>query len=296
MLFRSASTNTILLNDSYNGDKSVVIPAGTYGYDEIVRMVREQLPSGWYIRALNGWCTMGFVYPGTTTPSTPDDFTVTWTSAGNVQAILEMPTMGTPPWNFADDGPYRTAVADKQLEVCAITHLRRDRGHMRPTVNSTRAWLDMGVLSGDANLNGLEVEVRDPGANGNLYTLRLVNDAEYIQQSGKDITICFEAGVTTIAALETLINTCYAIRVKTSIGGATLVAGGDESPDNFANGVTGPTAFLSRGYRMTNATRPMTYIALLPEPLATQAKADAVAEYLRQYGPAGYKAQVEFYP
>lgn len=52
------------------------------------------------------------------------------------------------------------------------------------------------------------------------------------------------------------------------------------------------TAFMSRGYRMTNIARPWSYIIILPYP-TTQAVADAVAEYLRQYGPAGFGAYVE---
>lgn len=52
------------------------------------------------------------------------------------------------------------------------------------------------------------------------------------------------------------------------------------------------TSFLSRGYRMTNATRPQGYIFILPYGTSA-ATANAVAEYLRQNGPAGYNAYVE---
>ncbi len=51
-------------------------------------------------------------------------------------------------------------------------------------------------------------------------------------------------------------------------------------------------AFMSRGYRMTNATRPQGYIVILPYG-TTAATASAVAEYLRQNGPGGYNAYVE---
>lgn len=51
-------------------------------------------------------------------------------------------------------------------------------------------------------------------------------------------------------------------------------------------------SFLSRGYRMTYAQRPMEYIVILPYGTTT-AMGEAVAEYLRQYGPAGYGYIVE---
>lgn len=292
-----ASANTILFNDPYNGDSTLVIPAGTYSHAEIIRAVQAGLPEGWSLRYSNGISTLDFVEPETTTPLLRSDFTVTWTSAGNVQAILELPTMGTPPWNFADDGPYRTVIADRQTEVCAITHLRRDRGHMRANLNTTRAELDLEDLTGDGNLAGLVVEAIDTGDPGEAITLAMVSESSlYMTQLGKAITIYFNPATTTVADLEALIDTSHIIRVRTSVGGATLVTGGVETPQNLVTATQGPTAFLSRGYRMSNATRPMTYVVLLPEPLATQAAADAVAEYLRQYGPAGYSAQVEFYP
>lgn len=52
------------------------------------------------------------------------------------------------------------------------------------------------------------------------------------------------------------------------------------------------TAFLSRGYRMSGM-RPMVYLVSLPAGDASQ-KA-AVSEYLRQYGPAGYKYVVNYF-
>lgn len=60
-------------------------------------------------------------------------------------------------------------------------------------------------------------------------------------------------------------------------------------------------SFMSTGYRMTYVGRPAGYIALLPENASdgtpiTEATANAVLEYLRQYGPAGYSAKVEFTP
>ncbi len=51
-------------------------------------------------------------------------------------------------------------------------------------------------------------------------------------------------------------------------------------------------AFLSRGYRMTNATTPMGYIVILPFG-TSEATGLGVEEYLRQYGPAGYYYIVE---
>lgn len=51
-------------------------------------------------------------------------------------------------------------------------------------------------------------------------------------------------------------------------------------------------SFLSRGYRMTNAQTPMGYIVILPFG-TTDAIGQAVEEYLRQYGPAGFYYIVE---
>lgn len=51
-------------------------------------------------------------------------------------------------------------------------------------------------------------------------------------------------------------------------------------------------AFLSRGYRMSYANRPMGYVVILPYGTTAQT-ANAVSEYLRQFGPAGYYAIVE---
>lgn len=52
------------------------------------------------------------------------------------------------------------------------------------------------------------------------------------------------------------------------------------------------TAFFNRGYRMGNEGRPMAYIIILPFG-STEATANAVSEYLRQTGPAGYIYYVE---
>jgi hypothetical protein len=52
------------------------------------------------------------------------------------------------------------------------------------------------------------------------------------------------------------------------------------------------TAFLSRGFRMTGSSRPWGYIIILPYG-TTVATANAVSEYLRKNGPAGYHYFVE---
>ena len=52
------------------------------------------------------------------------------------------------------------------------------------------------------------------------------------------------------------------------------------------------TAFVGRGYRVTRNGRPMAYIVILPYP-TNAATGNAVAEYLRQFGPAGFIAYVE---
>lgn len=57
--------------------------------------------------------------------------------------------------------------------------------------------------------------------------------------------------------------------------------------------VTGSSsAFASRGYRMTNATRPQGYVVILPYGTSA-AIAKGVSDYLRQYGPGGFYYSVE---
>lgn len=51
-------------------------------------------------------------------------------------------------------------------------------------------------------------------------------------------------------------------------------------------------SFLNRGYRMTNAAQPMTYVVQLPVYADATEKA-AVEEYLRLFGPAGFLYIVE---
>lgn len=155
------------------------------------------------------------------------------------------------------------------------------------------------------------------GFQTNLY-LSMVSNAtnpptmtETISLDGKtcNVTINYSAGVTTRAAVESLVTasgTKIAVLTASSSGATTLAAG-----DAFANkrfylsGLVGLRrdrghfhtngscrSFLSRGYRMCNNDRPMGYIFILPY-LSTAATASAVAEYLRQTGSAGYIYYVE---
>lgn len=55
---------------------------------------------------------------------------------------------------------------------------------------------------------------------------------------------------------------------------------------------TKSTAFMSRGFRMTNNTIPMVYIIILPYG-TTSVIGEAVLEITRLLGPGGYKAIVE---
>lgn len=55
---------------------------------------------------------------------------------------------------------------------------------------------------------------------------------------------------------------------------------------------TKSTSFVSRGYRMTHANRPMGYIVILPYGTSA-AIGEAVQEILRLLGPGGYNGYVE---
>jgi hypothetical protein len=123
------------------------------------------------------------------------------------------------------------------------------------------------------------------------------------------MTIHYSAGVTTRLDIDQLIvnNSSLAYCVQLDPSGATTLSAGDAITEkNFylssivslrrdrghchANGSC--RAFMNRGYRMTNVARPMSYIVILPYP-TNQATANAIAEYLRQYGPGGYQYYVE---
>ncbi len=101
------------------------------------------------------------------------------------------------------------------------------------------------------------------------------------------------------------------IRLRAISDAATepaLIAGVDSILDGLGLGASGivalrrdgahfqlpgdSTAFLSRGYRIGHVGRPMAYIVILPYG-TTEATANAVSEYLRQYGPAGFIYYVE---
>ena len=133
---------------------------------------------------------------------------------------------------------------------------------------------------------------------------------EVESQDGKTmaVTINYDSGVTTRNDVEALMITSGIFDVLTaSDSGASVLTTGDAFTDKhfFLSSMVSlrrdrahcqlpgdSTAFLSRGYRMTGAGRPMGYIFILPYG-TTAATASAVAEFLRKNGPAGYIYYVE---
>lgn len=91
----------------------------------------------------------------------------------------------------------------------------------------------------------------------------------------------------TIPALKTAIDQLLA---TSGLGACTLL--GLRANRAHFQAVGSSSAFLSRGYRMTFADRPMTYVVILPYP-ATAAIGKSVEELLRLLGPAGYISLVE---
>lgn len=118
----------------------------------------------------------------------------------------------------------------------------------------------------------------------------------------------YKSGTTTRAQFEALFSTSQVFYVGTaSASGGTALTAGDAFTIKRAHlaGMVAlrrdrghfqiPTkghAFMSRGYRMTNANRPMAYIFICPYG-TTAAEANAIREYLRQNGPAGYLYYIE---
>lgn len=151
---------------------------------------------------------------------------------------------------------------------------------------------------------------------GSDLTLTMVDDGtdpaiiEGNVEGDPNIIIRFKAGTTTRSEVETLLNSGDLIQVIEFSDSPSSVLTADDifGPVNFTyppcavvtlrrdgaycqtNGDC--TAFMSRGYRIGHTGRPMAYIFILP--YGTDAPtANAVAEYLRQYGPGGYIYYVE---
>lgn len=148
----------------------------------------------------------------------------------------------------------------------------------------------------------------DPGGTG--ITFEAISDGTNpptLVETADTVTVHFSAGVTTRAAVEALITASSTlIQVKTASAAGNMAAGDDFGPKylvlsvlvnlrrdrGHCHTVGSCRAFMGRGYRMCNANRPMGYIVIVPYPTTTQT-ANAVKEYLRQFGPAGYVSYVE---
>lgn len=137
-------------------------------------------------------------------------------------------------------------------------------------------WLDITYL-GNAEGSELDQHALDRG------TVRRVSESddslrERLRSIDDMITEpALKAGVDSILALDSLTESSWVAlrrdRAHYQVPGSS-------------------TAFLSRGYRMTNAQIPMGYIVILPYG-TTSVIGEAVEEYLRQFGPAGYYYIVE---
>lgn len=159
------------------------------------------------------------------------------------------------------------------------------------------------TLSAGGWQTGITLSMIDNGTNPPTMT-------EVESQDGKSmaVTINFDSGVTTRAAVEALMITGSVFDVLTaSDSGASVLTADDAFTDKhfylsgFVNlrrdrahmhAAGDSTAFLGRGYRMTRNGRPMGYVFILPYG-TTAATASAVSEYLRKNGPGGYVYYVE---
>jgi hypothetical protein len=96
--------------------------------------------------------------------------------------------------------------------------------------------------------------------------------------------------VVTEPALKTAID---ALLAASSLGTcAFVVLRRDKAFCEAVSAVDANEAFLSRGYRITHSGLPMSYVVILPYGTTT-VMGEAVEEYLRQYGPAGFEYIVE---
>ncbi len=145
-------------------------------------------------------------------------------------------------------------------------------------------------------------------------TLTLVNNGTnpltaVIDDDTGNVIVSYTAGVSTYLELETTVlfnfGGALGIAQAASSPANTLAAGDAQVYPYSLSGIVAlrrdrahmhtigtSTSFLSRGYRMTGIGRPMAYIFILPYG-TTEATANAVSEYLRQNGPAGYLYYVE---
>jgi hypothetical protein len=142
-------------------------------------------------------------------------------------------------------------------------------------------------------------------------SLTMVEDGTHpptVEESEGQVTVHFDAGVTTRDDVEVLIlNDCSTFNVYSySASPSSVLQAGDAFTANFVlsgfvnlrrdgahmHVVGSSTAFMSRGYRMRSAARPMGYVFILPYP-TNAPTANAIAEYLRQHGPGGYVYYVE---
>jgi hypothetical protein len=141
----------------------------------------------------------------------------------------------------------------------------------------SQTWLDVTYID-NATGSDLDQHAADRG------TSRRANETDAALRARlKNIT-----DQVTEPALKIGIN---AILAALSLGPCTFVnLRRDRAHMHHSSGTS--TSFMSRGYRMTGSSRPWGYIVILPYG-TTVATANAVAEYLRQNGPAGFEYFVE---
>jgi hypothetical protein len=293
---------TITISDEDNTTpRTISVPAGpgpgfSYTARQIEDLIVSQLFDGWRFFFLNGRAYFDSRDPVT---GLSRDFTVAFSTQDAADALGFFTSVATN-WNTATDGWYRSDQANLTSSgwnlpgFCGITHLRRDRAHFGP---QRETLIDTMLESTSAT----------------TYTVTFQNDGTgtgSTTSTGTDVTFHYQPNVTTIGNFETEITSWNAIHFEDlqvatpSVRPSTVIP---TTQDNWLVNVgsvpvkagdptvqtgTEAVAFMSRGYRMTYADRPMGYVVLLPMDVA--ATADAVTEYLRQYGPAGYKAIVEY--
>lgn len=278
---------TISFYDYTNAvEKILTLPVATYTHSEFLAIVRAALPAGWTAQIINGRLRFDAKY------------TVTGANA-LFDVVYSHPSIATDlgftgdalTWNVTVSGYYESTTL--LPGAVAINHLRRGRAHFQ---NPSVIAIDTQVSTGAASY--YEFVFQSDGAGVGHWA-----------DNSPELIYHFEPGVTTIQDFENTLSDfifLLALDISFVFGTVhptyTIPAAEDDSSYQSTNGLTPVTigryyspectAFHGGGYRITNATRPMTYVIQLPTP-ATQATADAVAEYARQYGPAGYEAIVE---
>lgn len=274
-----ATAQTLTITDVVSGTKIINVPAATYQFNDLIDLIEDGLSPGWSIRVINAKVVIRAVHPTTGAEML---MTAVWSTALRT-ALNMIDIAGT--YSEQNLGIYQSSAPISGL--CAITHLRRDRAHCEK-VPTAYVVSESTTITMTDEVNPAGNAVIDPGT----YTPAAL--ATLIAASAPaGWTVTQTNGRLSFAYAPSIFSVAWSNQRTMQTCGYRANAVDWDSPLNGPYKAYGPRAYMNRGYRLTNALRPMTYVALLPSP-TTQATANAVKEYLRQFGPAGFNAQVEF--